>query len=370
MRVTHVETIAVRVPLVPNFVILGSLGLHESSPFLLVKVHTDEGITGLGEVSATPIWSGEDHVTADHVIRGFLEPAIAGEDPRAIERLSGRLRKAVAGNVFTKAGIEMALWDILGKAANLPLYRLLGGPVRSSVPVKMSVSGAEPAVAARIAAWTVEQGLTALKVKVGFAPEADLSRVKAVRDVVGPSFRMGVDANGGWTVRTAVDTIRRLHEQEGIYFAEQPVAPLDAGWMADVRRSVAVPIIADESCYTPQDAVSLARHAAADVFSVYVGKGGIGQARKIAAIAEGAGLTCTVGSNLELGIASAAMIHLAASTAAIGAEDFPCDVLGPLGYESDLLKTPIRYKSGHALLPEGPGLGVELDDALVARYRV
>lgn len=370
MRITRVETVAVRVALVPNFVILGSLGLHESSPFLLVKIHTDEGIVGLGEVSATPIWSGEDHVTADHIIRAFIEPAIAGEDPRAIEALSLRLRRAVAGNVFTKAGIEMALWDILGKAANLPLYRLLGGPVRSSVPVKMSVSGAEPRVAARIAEWTVEQGITALKVKVGFAPDADLARVKAVREAVGPSFRMGVDANGGWTVRTAIDTIRKLHEREGIYFAEQPVAPLDAGWMADVRRSVPVPIIADESCYTPQDAVSLTRQAAADVFSVYVGKGGIAQARKIAAIAEGAGLTCTVGSNLELGIASAAMIHLAASTAAIAADEFPCDILGPLAYESDLLKTPIRYKSGHALLPEGPGLGVELDDAQVDRYRL
>lgn len=370
MRITRIETIAVRVPLRPYFVIRGSLGLHETSPYLLVKVHTGEGIVGLGEVSATGIWSGEDYHTAQHIIHVFLEPALLGEDPREIERLSLRMRRAVAGNAFTKAGIEIALWDILGKAANLPLYRLLGGPVRSAVPIKMSVSGTDPSTAAHIAEWTLQQGIQALKVKVGIDPESDLARVKAVRDAVGPAFRMGVDANGGWSVRTAIDTIRKLHDRHNIYFAEQPVAPLDRQWMAEVRRSIPVPVIADESCYTLQDAVSLARQSAADVLSIYVGKGGIASARKIAAIAEGAGLTCTVGSNLELGIASAAMIHLAAATPTIGAEEFPCDVLGPLAYESDLLQSPIRYLNGHAQILEGNGLGVELDEFLVERYRL
>ncbi len=152
---------------------------------------------------------------------------------------------------------------------------------------------------------------------------------------------------------------------------EQPVAPLDMAWLADVRRQVAAPVIADESLHTLQDALALARAGAADVLSVYVGKGGgIGPARKVAAVAEAAGLTCTVGSNLELGVASAAMIHLAMATPGIGAEEFPCDIIGPLFYTDDLLAEPLALTPGQARPPERPGLGVELDDDKVEHYRV
>jgi len=370
MKITRIETIPVRVPIRPEFLIRGSLGVHHESPFLLLKVHTDEGIVGLGEVSCTPVWSGEDSTTASHVIRGFLEPAVAGEDPRDVERLTAKMRRAVANHPFTKSGVEMALWDILGKSAGLPVYRLLGGAVRDRVRIKMSVSGAEPSRAAEIAAWAKGLGLTALKVKVGIEPEGDVARVKAVREAVGSAFPVGVDANGGWTTRVAIQTIRRLTAECGIFFAEQPVAPLDMQWLADVRRNVAVPVMADESCYTLQDAMALARAGAADVLSVYVGKGGgIGPARKMAVVAEAAGLTCTVGSNLELGIASAAMTHLATASPGIGAEEFPCDILGPLAYEHDLLAQPLEFRDGAMKAPDRPGLGVELDEEMTAKYR-
>jgi muconate cycloisomerase len=371
MKITRVETIPVQVPIRPEFQIRGSLGFHKDSPFLLLRVHTDEDLTGLGEVSCTPVWSGEDQVTAAHVITDFLAPALAGEDPRDIERLTAKMRRAVAGNPFTKSGMEMALWDILGKAVGLSVYRLLGGKVRETVPIKMSVSGAEPLRAAQLAEWAMQKGLRALKVKVGIEAEGDVARVKAVRAAIGPAVRMGIDANGGWSPRVAIQTIRRLVGECGIYFAEQPVAPLDVQWMADVRRNVPVPVMADESCYTLQDAMALARAGAADILSVYVGKGGgIGPARKIAAVAEAAGLTCTVGSNLELGVASAAMAHLATATPGIGAEEFPCDILGPLAYEDDLLAEPLEVRDGAVRAPDKPGLGVELDEAKLARYRV
>lgn len=371
MRIRSIETTPVRVPIVPQFQIRGSLGSHLESPFLILQVHTDEGLTGLGEVSCTPVWSGEDSLTAHHIIRNFLEPALLGEDPRDIERLTLRMRRAVAGHPFTKSGIEIALWDILGKAAGLPVYRLLGGAVRARVPIKMSVSGAEPKRAAELAEWAMSKGLTALKVKVGIEPEGDIHRVRAVREAIGPDVRLGVDANGGWAPRVAIQTIRRLHDSCGIYFAEQPVAPLDVQWMADVRRNSPVPVMADESCYTLQDAMALSRAGAADILSVYVGKGGgIGPARKIAAVAEAAGLTCTVGSNLEMGIASAAMTHLAVATPGIGAEEFPCDILGPLAYEHDLLEESLNVTGGSIAPPERPGLGVALDLVQLKRYTV
>ena len=372
MKITRIETIPVRVPITAEFRIQGALGAHFESPFLIVNVHTDEGLTGLGEVSCTPIWSGEDSTTAAHFIATILEPALVGEDPRDVERLSTKMRRSLGANPFTKSGVEIALWDILGKSVGLPVYRLLGGAVRERVPIKMSVSGVSPERAAELGRFAISKGLTALKVKTGIEPQADIARVRAVREAVGPRFRMGVDSNGGWSPRVAIQTIRTLAAECNIYFAEQPVAPLDMQWLVDVRRNVPVPVMADESCYTLQDAMALARAGAADILSLYIGKGGgIGPARKVAAVAEAAGLTCTVGSNLELGIASAAMAHVATACPGIGAEEFPCDILGPLAYEHDLLDgNYFQLQGGAVKAPDGPGLGVSLDEDALAKYRV
>jgi L-alanine-DL-glutamate epimerase-like enolase superfamily enzyme len=370
VKITRLETIPVRIPINPERAIRGGGGVHLVSPFLLVKVHTDDGLIGLGEVSCTPNWSGEDQVTAAHVIRTYLEPGLIGTDPTEVERVSRIMRKSVAGNPFTRAGLEMACWDLLGKVANLPLYRLLGGKVRARVPTKFSVSGLEPDSAARIAEWAVQQGFTAMKVKVGIEPESDIARVAAVREAVGPRVRLGIDANGGWSPRVAIQTINRLADYD-IWFAEQPVPPQDVAWLAEVRRHVSVPVLADESVFRLEDAMSVVREYAADAISMYIGKGGgIGPALKIASVAEAAGLGCTIGSNLEMDIAMAAMIHVGLSTTGVDAEGLPCDILGPFFYEGDLLTEPLDIRAGSASIGDRPGLGVELDEAKVAHYRV
>ncbi len=149
------------------------------------------------------------------------------------------------------------------------------------------------------------------------------------------------------------------------------MAPHDVAWLADVRAQARVPIMADERVASPQDAMALVRAGAADVLSLYLGKGGgIGAARSVAAVAEAAGIACTIGSNLELGIGNAAMIHLALASPAIAAEEFPCDILSPFFYEDDLLAEPLPIGGGRAERLEKPGLGVELDERKVERYRV
>jgi L-alanine-DL-glutamate epimerase-like enolase superfamily enzyme len=184
--------------------------------------------------------------------------------------------------------------------------------------------------------------------------------------------KLGVDANGGWpTPQIAIDTIRRLCDECDIYFAEQPLPPGDHNALADVRRNVPVPIIADESVYTLEDAKMLARAQAADVFSIYVGKaGGIGPAREIAEFARSVGIQCTIGSNLELGVGSAAMIHLALSAPGIDADTYPCDIIGPLFYDDDVLAEPLPIAGGSARVHNRPGLGVRLDDEKIEKYRV
>jgi L-alanine-DL-glutamate epimerase-like enolase superfamily enzyme len=370
MKITRIEAIPIQVPIKTSVAIRsGRGGSHTVSPFLLVKMHTDEGLIGLGEASCTPRWSGEDQVTAAHVIERYLAPLLLGQDPLQLEILSAKFPRAVAGHYFTKAAVEMALWDIAGKAAGQPLYKLLGGAVREFVPTKWSVSGVAPDKAAEIALWAVNCGFKAMKIKVGIEPDDDVARVHQVRTAIGPDVKLGVDANGGWSPETAIAIIERLRAEQ-IAFVEQPVAPEEILRMNEVRRAARLPIVADESVYTLQDAMTLAHLQAADVFSIYVGKaGGIGPARRIAAFAESAGLVCTVGSNLELGVGSAAMVHLALATRGIAAEKYPCDIIGPFYYEDDIVQEPLSILPGCARANDKPGLGIELDDAKVERYR-
>jgi L-alanine-DL-glutamate epimerase-like enolase superfamily enzyme len=384
MKIERIETIPIRVPIKPELAIRGGRGLsHSVSPFLIVRVHTDDGLVGVGEVSCTPRWSGEDQVTAAHFINQYFAPLLVGETVDDIGRLSATFSAVVAANYFTKAAVEMALWDLIGKSQGKPVWEIAairgqGAGSRkpasavNSVATKWSVSGVEPDKAAGIAQWAVTKGFTKMKVKVGIDPAGDLARVEAVRSAVGPNINLGVDANGGWqSPQVAIVTIQRLHEKCQIYFAEQPVRAGDPDSLAEVRRNVPVPIIADESVYTLDDAKALARAEAADVFSIYIGKaGGIGPALEIAEFAASAGIKCTIGSNLELGAGSAAMIHFALSAPAIDDQTYPCDIIGPLFYEDDILVEPLRIEGGSARPHDRPGLGIELDNDKLEKYRV
>jgi L-alanine-DL-glutamate epimerase-like enolase superfamily enzyme len=376
MKISRIETIPIRVPIKPELAIKsGRGGSHAVSPFLVVKLRTDDGLVGLGEVSCTPRWSGEDQVTAGHFIETYFAPLLVGEslrELRDIERLTTKFTFPVAGNLFTKAGVEMALWDLLGKLLDKPVYELLGGKVRDFVPTKWSVSGVEPQRAAEIARGAASRGFTAMKVKVGTDSDADVARVRAVRDVVGPQTNLGVDANGGWpSASIAATTIKRLREGANIAFAEQPVPPGDHDELAAVRRQIDIAVIADESLYTLADARALVRAKACDVFSIYIGKaGGIGPAKTIANFALNEDVACTIGSNLELGIGSAAMLHLASAHCGIMPDLYPCDIIGPLFYEDDILREPLSLDAGRATVHDRPGLGVDLDDEKIAEYRV
>jgi muconate cycloisomerase len=372
MKISGIETIPIRVPIKPSLAIKsGRGGSHVTSPFLLVKVHTSDGLVGLGEVSCTPRWSGEDQFTARHFIDEYFAPLLIGEDPGDIERLTTHFSAPVAGNPFTKAGVEMALWDLLGQSEDVPVHQLIGKRVREFVGTKWSVSGVAPDRAAEIARWASSQGFTTMKVKVGIDPQEDVARVGAVREAVGSQIHLGVDANGGWqTAREALDVIAQLRQFD-IYFVEQPVPARNIQGMAEVRGGCGLPVIADESVYTLEDAQQLAGMNACNVFSIYIGKaGGIAPALAIASFAQQRNIACTIGSNLELGIGSAAMIHLGLACGGITAERFPCDIIGPMFYEDDILRDPLPIVAGAARASQRAGLGVELDEEKVARYRV
>lgn len=333
--------------------------------YVLVRIDTDEGVTGWGEAQADIGFFGETVEQVRAAIADYLGPQLIGKDPLDREHL-GRVI-GYRGNGCAKSGIDMALHDLAGKAMGMPVSVILGGRRRTRVPVAIEVAGGKPEAMAEACAVLMRQGVRAFKPKVGGYPEADAERMRAIREAVGPEASLRADANQGFSPKEAV-RFCRLCERYGVglELLEQPVAAHDLPGMAFVRRSVDTLIEADESCFTPQDALAVIRHEAADVLNIKLGKaGGFTQAKKIAALAEAAGLKCVLGTAFGLGLEIAAKAHLFAATEIVtDAVEFT-----ELSLHGTLLRPPWDARFGLPLedgclpVPDGPGLGVELDQA-------
>jgi muconate cycloisomerase len=366
LKIIRIEPIPVLVPLKAGLTTKTAHGEHIDSAYVLVRVHTDEGLVGLGEATLAPRWSGETSESCVAALEKLIGPALLGEDPQRITALRQKMERCLKGNPFTRAAVEMALWDLTGKAAGVPVYQLLGGKVWDAMPIKMVVGAFDLPHAVRLAEQFLTWGVKCLKVKTGLDPAGDVARVRAVR---GMGVPVGIDSNCGWNVSTARRLLAELRKDD-LLFAEQPIPPDDPEALAELRRSCDIPIMADESLFTLADAWQLARAHAADIFSVYPGKhGGIAATLEITHVARAAGLVGCIGSNLELGVGTAAMLHVAAADPSIDSERYPADLIGPLYHEVDLLTTPLELGPEVARVPEGPGLGVELDEKQLARYR-
>jgi L-alanine-DL-glutamate epimerase-like enolase superfamily enzyme len=370
MKITRIEPIPVLVPLKKGMTARTAHGEHVVSPYVIVRVHTDAGIVGLGEATISALWSGETQAGTMSAIRDLFAPALVGTDPRDVTAARRVMDFLIKHYPFTKAAVEMALWDVAGKAAGVPVYRLLGGKVRDRVRIKLVVWARDVPGSRLMAEQHLNLGVTCVKVKVGLDPETDIARVRAVREVTGPDIPVTIDANCGWTIHQAKHCLRRLADAN-LLLAEQPIPPGDPMAMAELRRDTPAPVMADESVFTLQDAWLLTTHRAADILSVYPGKhGGIAATAEIVAVAKAAGIRCTIGSNLELGIGTAAMLHVAAAFPEVDCDAFPADTIGPFYHDADLITEPLDLGPPAAKVPDGPGLGVELDEEQLKRWRV
>ncbi len=365
MQITRVTTYIVEVPIRRELMITSSLGVHSVTRVVLVRLETDAGIEGCGEATVTPAWSGETAWGAKALLDHYLIPAVLGKRLAGLPDVDSALAtmdKAAVLNPFAKSAIEMAMLDALGKAASLPIHALLGGPVRdTAIPIRFSLAALPPEQTAENAARRVAWGHTTIKVKVGLDPRADVERVCAVRDAIGPRVKLTIDANGGWSVEDAVWAVKAMKACD-LTLVEQPVRREDLNGMAQVRRSVEPPIMADEGVFTPWDAAQALQREACDIISIYPGKnGGITVSQRIAEMAAERGVACAVGSNLELDIATAAMCHLTLATPNVAAEQYHGDILGPLYHETPVVHEPLRLADGYAHCPTRAGLGVEVD---------
>jgi muconate cycloisomerase len=299
-------------------------------------------------------------------LKAELEEALVGRDP--LERQ--RLVEGIEGRADLRAGVEVALYDILGQAAGLPLLELLGGRYWGHVHATWIVylrPGAGRAQLPQLREEVrerAEQGFRCFKIKVGVDLELDELRLAAIREEAGSAARLFVDANAAWTVEEAPRWIDRLARFD-LLGVESPIEYSDIEGKLALKRAIDVPII--EHALSPEFVLKVAETGAADALKVSVVSGGIDRARQVLAIAQAGGLDVYMGGTVELSIISAASTHVAAASKAV---TIPSGINGPLLYLDDVVENPLQYEGGKVLLPEGPGLGMRLSREALERLHI
>jgi muconate cycloisomerase len=356
-RIARVGATPVSVPRIAP--LKSALGVSSSGSFGIVEVETDGGIIGLGEISM--IWNG-DGAALCPMVNELLRPALIGQSAFDINAAHLSMNKAVqfsrAANPAT-AAIDMALYDIVGKVLSTPVYNLLGGRVRDTAPLSMSIMIAALDEMVAQARAAIGRGFAGVKVKVGIDPVHDIESVAAIRKALGPAATIRVDANMGWhSTRQALTQLEALAPLR-IHSVEQPLPADRIEDLAWLRQRSPMPIMVDESVWGPDDAARVIRVGAADIINVYVSEaGGLRNAARIFALAEAAGIACTIGAMPELGIGTAAQMHLAVAMPELLG---PSDVCGVLYNAESLITETLPIENGRAGAPDGPGLGVTLD---------
>ncbi|MBS0210102.1 MAG: muconate cycloisomerase [Planctomycetes bacterium] len=362
MKIARIESYTVRVPLVPERRMISSLGSHTVSNYVLVRLLTDDGVEGAGEATATPAWSGETVWGCQAAIDRVLAPPLIGCEVTDIAEIARRMDAVCKHNWFAKSAIEMACWDAWGKGQAKPVYELLGGACRAhKFKCRFSMGAYDLPRARRVAEERIKAGFTTIKVKVGGESDDDLQRVRAVREVIGPDRALDIDANCGWSVETAIRKIRALADCR-LAVVEQPTPDGDYEALARVRHETNSVVMADDMCFDLVHARELVRHRACDILNVYPGKqGGIAKAKRMVDFAAEHKIACTIGSNLELDVGTAAMGHLIVACQNMQVEKYPGDALGPIYHEFSVVKKPVVIEGPFVTVPSGPGLGVEVD---------
>ena len=358
--ITSITIYKLDLPFLEPFVI--SLGVIPAADNLLVKINTSCGLTGIGEASPLRYIAGETQAT-EFVLAQSLAKIIKGKNPFEIEDRLKELANEIAGNYTLKSAFDMALFDLSGKKAGMPLFRLLGGADNRIIKTDMTVGINTPEYMASKALDFKNKGFYALKVKLGTTTEMDVARIKAIREKIGYDMPLRIDANQGWDMVTAIRTLKALAPYN-IEHCEEPVPCWNNRDLARVKESSPIPIMADESVFNHHDAFKLAALGACDYFNIKLSKsGGIFNALKIIAIAEAAGIKSQVGCMNESRYALTALTHLVAARKNI----VHFDIDSCLMQSVDPVTGGIEYcEGGQWKLPETPGIGAGFDEGYLS----
>ena len=368
-RIARVETIPLRIPFRTPFKIAQGAA-RPSAEVFVVRLHTDDGSTGIGETQA---WrrqgSSETLQSLQAAVDHHFAPLLLGRSPFDIASIMAGLEEAVYHSLYAQAAISDALFDLQGKLLGVPVHALLGGKCRDTLEA-CAVLSMKPTVEETVAGarkfW--EAGYRAFTVKVGVDPAADVANVRELRMALGERAILRVDANAGMDFDSALSLLRKLDPYE-LDAAEQMLPLFDLHGMAELARKVGIPLMADESVSTDHDLMEVIRLRAATVVQTKIAKnGGIWHGRRLWHIADAAGMRIYPGNHPSTSIATSAAAHLGAAWPKPLLEGaFP---VGIANLAEDIVTEPVRMDGPHLTISDQPGLGVTLDEGQVNKFRV
>ncbi len=369
VKIREIETIPLHLPFGSPFQIAAAK--RDFLELLIVRVHTDQGVYGIGETQA---WrrqgSAELLPNLMHSIHDQFAPLLIGRSPFQINAIMHDLNQTLYGSLYAQAAIGDALYDLVGKFLNVPIHALLGGKCRDTVRVG-AVLSMKPTVEELVEAAQgfFDRGFRHLGLKIGIDPVADLRNAKALRDRFGDDIVLRVDANASMNFDAAQTLLRKLQPYD-IDAAEQPVAIWDVDGLAALARAVDMPIMADESVSTDHSLLDVIKKRAATVVQTKTAKnGGIHYIRRLWALAQASGMRIYPGNHPSTSVATSAVAQMCASSPEPVMEGvFAVGVSGALA--DDIAENPIRPVDGEIPVPDGPGLGITLDEDKLAKYRV
>jgi len=366
MIVSRVEIIPVHIPMTQPMSI--SYATFKTCDFVLTRVATNEGIVGVGECPPLPPLSRESQETIVPLLEKFIAPQILGEDPFDLERIWEKMDSAMPGYPFPKAALDIALYDIMGKTLGVPVHKLLGGAYRTRFSNVGLIGLGSTEEIRGLAQRYVADGYKAIRLKTGLGLNADERNVRAVRETVGEDVTLRLDANQAYIPPKAIKFVKAM-EKYDIELVEQPTPWYDFKGLAAVAKAVDTPIMPHESLYLLSDAIQLLDLEAMDVLGlkVYRPGGGLTSAKKLISLAELMDIPCLMHDDVELGISLAAATHFIAAN--YRHLKYANELSGyPAWITDDVVKKTPRMEGGLVEVPEGPGLGVELDEEKLKKY--
>lgn len=354
MKITEVKLGMISVPLrVPFKTALRTVNSVED---VVVEIHTDTGAVGYGEAPPTGVITGDTTGAIIGAIRDHISKAIIGRDVDDFENLMMAVQSSMVKNTSAKAAVDMALWDLYGQLYKIPAYKLMGGS-KKSIVTDITISVNDPETMAKDAADAIARGYDCLKVKVGKESEKDIARLSAIREVVPKKTLIRIDANQGWEPKEAVRILNGMQERGlDIEFVEQPVKGHDIEGLKYVTERSYVPVLADESVFSVEDAFKILQMRAADMINIKLMKcGGLYNGLKIATAAEVYGVECMIGCMLEAKISVNAAVHLACAKQIIT----KIDLDGPVLCSEDPIIGGAVFNEKDITVSDEPGLGIK-----------
>ena len=367
-RIDEIESFLVDIPTIrPHRLSMTTINVQT---ILIVRIRTSDGIVGIGEGATIGgmSYGAECPEGMKLTINSFITPVIRDCDPNNVIATMAVINKNVRDNHFAKCAVETALLDAVGKRAGLPIFALFGGRRVDRLPVAWSLASGDTGKDIAEAEEMLDRRRhCAFKVKIGGRKiKDDIAHVSAIKDALGERASVRVDVNQAWSEASAARAIASL-EDAGVDLIEQPIARSNRDGMARLARRATVPIMADKSLYGPETAFGLAKASAADVFSVKIAQsGGLLAAARVAAVADAAGIGLYGGTMLESALGTIASAHLFATLPNL---EWGTELFGPLLLAEDILTGPLEYSDFSLRVPDGPGLGVSLDEDKLSFFR-